>query len=348
MEFLQSVLSPSIFWSMKNLAKITLVVISTLLVVSVILIFVIAHFTVVFVLDTKVSERIFPSEIHSSVLQMSQDAKKREWMLLSSKQRQIVSQDNLVLTGYFIPAPEPTSYTVILCHGYRNSALFMAEYAAVYHQAGWNVLVPDHRAHGYSQGRYITMGWKEHQDLILWANSLIDQNPQEQILLHGLSMGASTVMMAAGSPDLPQNVVAAIEDCGYTSVPDELEDKVSNGLGLPSFPLVPATSLMSRLQVGNFLGAVDCKEAVSRSQIPILFIHGEQDAFVPFWMLEELYAAATCPKIKLVVPHAAHAQSQGVNPQLYWSAVDFFITRFIPNKLSAASPLLPPNSFDSK
>lgn len=333
---------------MKNLTKITITVISTLLVVSVVLIFVIAHFTLVFVLDTKVNGRIFPSEIQSSAPLMSHSAKQREWMLLTAKQRQILSQDNLILNAYFIAAPEPTDCYVILCHGYKNSALSMAEYAAVYHQAGWNVLVPDHRAHGYSQGRYITMGWKEHQDLILWANSLIDQNPHAQILLHGISMGAATVMMAAGSPELPSHVVAAVEDCGYSSLPDELEDKISHGLGLPAFPLVTVTSLLSRIQLGNFLGAVDCEEAVSHSEIPILFIHGENDVFVPFWMQEELYAAATCPKIKLAVPHAAHAQSQGVNPQLYWSTVEFFLNRFIPTNLPSSNRLFPPCSFDSK
>lgn len=345
---MQSLLSPPIFWSMKNLTKITITVISTLLVVSVVLIFVIAHFTVVFVLDTKVNGRIFPAEIQPSAPLMSHSAKQREWMLLTAKQRQILSQDNLILHAYFIAAPEPTDRYVILCHGYKNSALSMAEYAAVYHQAGWNVLVPDHRAHGYSQGRYITMGWKEHQDLILWANSLIDQNPQVQIVLHGISMGAATVMMAAGSPELPPHVVAVVEDCGYTSLSDELEDKISHSLGLPAFPLVTVTSLLSRIQIGNFLGAIDCVDAVSHSEIPILFIHGENDVFVPFWMQEELYAAATCPKIKLVVPNAAHAQSQGVNPQLYWSTVDFFINRFMSQETPSENSLLLPVSFDSK
>ena len=93
---------------MKNLAKITITVISTLLVVSVVLIFVIAHFTLVFVLDTKVNGRIFPSEIQSSAPLMSHSAKQREWMLLTAKQRQILSQDNLILNAYFIAAPEAT------------------------------------------------------------------------------------------------------------------------------------------------------------------------------------------------------------------------------------------------
>lgn len=315
---------------MKNLAKITLAVLSTLLVVSIVLIFVVAHYTVVLVLDTKASGKIFPTEINSNDSATGQQASRREWMLLASKHRQLLSQDGLVLNGYFIPAPEPTSHYVVICHGYKNSALSMADYAFVYHNAGWNVLVPDHRAHGYSQGRYISMGWKEHQDLILWVNQLVGQDRRAQIVLHGLSMGASTVMMAAGSPELPANVVAAIEDCGYTSVTDELEDKVSQGFGLPAFPLVPITSLLTRIHVGNFLGDVDCVEAVSRSQIPMLFIHGEDDVFVPFWMLEELYAAATCPKLQLAVPGAAHGQARRANPQLYWSTVEYFVERFAP------------------
>lgn len=315
---------------MKTYTKITIAVLVTLLVVSLALIFFVAHYTVVFVLDSKASGELLPLSVNSNDPATGRPSPSREWMLLSSKKWTIESQDGLVLQGYFIPASQPTHRYVLLSHGYRNSATSMAGYAQVYHNAGWNVLVPDHRAHGYSQGRYITMGWKEHQDLIGWARQLVEQDSEAQILLHGLSMGAATVMMATGSADLPSNVLAAIEDCGYTSVPEELTDKVSRVMGLPPFPLVPATSLMTWFHTGNFLGEVDCVAAVSQSDTPTLFIHGEEDTFVPFWMLEELYAAATCPKEKLVVPDAAHAQSHAADPDLYWSTVASFVDRFVP------------------
>lgn len=313
---------------MKNITKITLAVISTLFITFIVLLFVIAHYTLVFVFDTQANGRIFPSQINSNDPATGQQALHREWMLLSSSHQQLLSEDGLKLNGYYIPAPKTTNRYVILCHGYKNSALSMAEYAYVYHEAGWNVLVPDHRSHGYSEGRFITMGWKEHEDLILWIQELIKEEPQGQVLLHGVSMGAATVMMACGSPSLPENVVAAVEDCGYTSVRDEFLDKIKPVMGFTAQPFLSVASILNRFQYGYFLGKVNCVKAISQSEIPILFIHGRKDDFVPFWMVEELYSAATCPKVRLVVPEAAHAQSRLANPQLYWSTVEFFVDRF--------------------
>lgn len=315
---------------MRTLAKFTLVVVATLLIISLVLVFVVAHYTVVFMLDGDAANGVLPPNLSANDPSTGEPSPYREWMLLASRQYLLLSEEDLLLNGYYIPAQKESHRYVILCHGYKNSAPSMATYAHVYHNAGWNVLAPDHRAHGYSEGQYIGMGWYEHQDLLEWINLLVKQDSKAKILLHGISMGASTVMMATGSPKLPANVVAAIEDCGYSSVSKELTDKISRVAGLPAFPWVPVTSLMTKLKAGYFLGDVDCVAAVAKSTTPMLFIHGTEDKFVPFWMLEEVYAAATCPKIKLEVAGAAHAQSMSVNPELYWSTIHSFVNRFVP------------------
>lgn len=315
---------------MRTLAKFTLVVLATLLIISLVLVFVVAHYTVVFMLDGDVANGVLPSNLSANDPSTGEPSPYREWMLLASRQYLLLSEEDLLLNGYYIPAPKESHRYVILCHGYKNSAPSMATYAHVYHNAGWNVLAPDHRAHGYSEGQYIGMGLYEHQDLLEWINLLVKQDSKAQILLHGVSMGAATVMMATGSPELSPNVVAVIEDCGYSSVSKELTDKIFRVAGLPAFPWIPVTSLMTKLKAGYFLGDVDCVAAVAKSTTPILFIHGTEDKFVPFWMLEEVYAAATCPKIKLEVAGAAHAQSQSVNPELYWSTIHSFVNRFVP------------------
>lgn len=314
---------------MRTLAKFTLVVLATLLIISFVLVFVVAHYTVVFMLDGDAYNGIFPQSLSANDPSTGEPSPYREWMMLESRQCLLLSQDGLFLHGYYIPAQEASHRYVILCHGYKNSAPSMATYAHVYHNAGWNVLAPDHRAHGYSEGQYIGMGWYEHQDLLEWINLLVKQDSNAKILLHGISMGASTVMMATGSSKLSPNVVAAIEDCGYSSVPKELTENILRVAGLPSFPWVPVTSFMTKLKAGYFLGDVDCVAAVAKSTTPTLFIHGTEDKFVPFWMLEEVYSAATCPKIKLEVAGAAHAQSQSINPELYWSTIHSFVTPFV-------------------
>lgn len=315
---------------MKTSAKIVLAVLATLLVVAALLVFVVAHYTVAFTLDTAAGSSMFSLQSNADDPATGRPSPHREWMLLAATHWSLESQDDLRLNGYYIPAKSPSHRYVVLSHGYRNSAPSMAEYAFVYHNAGWNVLVPDHRAHGYSEGRYIGLGGDEYHDLIGWTELVVAHDSDAAILLHGVSMGAATVMMATGSRELPDNVVAAVEDCGYTSVTDELTDKVSRVMGIPAFPLVPVTSLMTRIEVGYFLGDVDCVGAVSRSVTPTIFIHGEQDEFVPFWMLDEVYSAAACPKLKLVIPSAAHAQSRAAEPELYWSTIGAFVERFMP------------------
>lgn len=251
------------------------------------------------------------------------------WLVENSRIASIVSHDGLNLKAYFVPAAAPTDKLVLLVHGYKAGPTGMAHYAQRYHQHGWNVLVPHHRAHGDSQGRYIGMGYLEHFDMLGWLSLVTDSQPEAQIVMHGVSMGAATVMLATGSADLPPNVRLAVADCGYSTVTAEFTHQLKDQFGLPPFPLLPATSLVTKLKANYFFADVDCLAAVARSSTPTLFIHGDQDDFVPFAMLEEVYTAAACPKEKLVVPGAAHAKSRETEPDVYWSTVDSFVARFM-------------------
>lgn len=143
-------------------------------------------------------------------------------------------------------------------------------------------------------------------------------------------MGAATVMMATGE-NVPSNVKIAIEDCGYTSVWDEFKIQLKSLFGLPSFPVLNAASIISNIKAGYTLKEGSSIEQIKKSKIPILFIHGSEDKFVPFNMLDELYNAATCQKDKLVVEGAAHAESDSVNPELYWNKIDEFIENYVNN-----------------
>src|SRR5699024_6839140 len=110
----------------------------------------------------------------------------------------------------------------IIAHGYMGDAESMYQFADMYHRLGYNVLVPDARGHGKSQGDYIGFGWPERKDYVKWIHEVLSQNgSKENIILHGVSMGAATVMMTSGEK-LPTNVKAIIEDCGYSSIQAEL------------------------------------------------------------------------------------------------------------------------------
>ena len=146
-------------------------------------------------------------------------------------------------------------------------------------------------------------------------------------------MGAAAVMMTVGEPDLPRNVVAAVEDCGYASVGQQFIDCARSMFHLPKFlakPIVTTMGAIARRRAGYGFQEASCVEQLKHATIPMLFIHGGKDAFVPFAMLDEVYAAARCPKEKYVEPDAGHAESLRMAPARYWAKVFGFIGRWMP------------------
>lgn len=216
----------------------------------------------------------------------------------------------------------------IVIHGYCGQGQDMTYFAQEYYNRGYNVLVVDLRGHGQSEGDYIGMGWHDRLDIIEWANYIINKNLNSQIILHGVSMGAATVMMVTGE-NLPSNIKLAIEDCGYTSIWDEFAMQLKLLYNLPTFPALNAASAVCKIRAEYMLEEGSCVQQVKKSKTPTVFIHGDQDRFVPFEMLDVVYQAANCEKQKLVIEGAAHAQASGVNPKLYWQTIDEFIEKYI-------------------
>ena len=207
----------------------------------------------------------------------------------------------------------------------------MTKYAQKFYEKGYNVLLPDLRGHGKSEGDYIGMGWHDRYDIIDWANYLIKENTGNEIILYGVSMGAATVMMTAGE-ELPDNVKLAIEDCGYTSAWDILKYQLKEIYHLPVFPILYAANGSCKKNANYKLKEASAIKQVEKSNIPILFIHGDEDKFVPFEMLDKLYDAADCEKEKLVIEGAGHGESSTKDPELYWKTIDEFIDKYINGK----------------
>ena len=201
-------------------------------------------------------------------------------------------------------------------------------YAEQFYDMGYSVLLPDARAHGKSEGRYIGMGWPERKDNLLWIDEIIKLNSKAKIGLFGVSMGGATVVNLAGEA-LPEQVVLAIEDCGYASVYEQFSVQMKSLFNLPAFPMLDIASLVAYAKSGVNLLEADSTKQAAKIKIPTLFIHGSEDKFVPFEMLDKLYNAANCKKEKLVIEGAGHAQSSSRDPQLYWTTV----VRFIENEM---------------
>ena len=252
------------------------------------------------------------------------------WLLNDSKCKNIFinSFDKLKLHGYLIKNNFHSNKWVILVHGYTCKGLSMSYYAKVYNDYGYNIIVPDLRGHGDSEGNYIGMGWHDRLDILSWINYIIKDNPNSEIILHGVSMGAATVTMASGEK-LPTNIKAIVADCGYTSVLDQFGCKLKDLFSLPKFPILNLSSLVSRIRAGYSLRQASSIKQVKKSKTPILFIHGDKDDFVPYHMMEELFNAAKCEKEMLTIKDAAHANCAIVDPKTYWHTVFNFTDKYL-------------------
>ncbi|MBO0424680.1 alpha/beta hydrolase [Enterococcus casseliflavus] len=242
---------------------------------------------------------------------------------------QLTAEDDLKLSAIYLPAEEKNQgKTAIIAHGYMGNAETMADYAKMYHDLGYNVLVPDARGHGQSEGDYIGFGWHERKDYLQWIDEILAKNGSEEtITLYGISMGAATVMMTSGE-DLPKNVTSIIEDCGYTNVNEELGYQLDQLFGLPPFPLMNVTSLVTKIRAGYFFGEADAVKQLQKNTRPIFFIHGDADTFVPYAMLDILYNATDAPKEKWVVSGAEHAKSYKTDPALYKEKIAAFLEKY--------------------
>lgn len=232
----------------------------------------------------------------------------------------LTSSDGLSLHANYYPAANISHYYAILVHGYTGSRKEMLPYAVAYAERGYNLLIPDLRAHGESEGRYIGMGWLDRMDLIQWIDCILEWDADAEIVLHGVSMGAATVLMTTGE-DLPCQVKAIVADCAYTSA----WDLFSRLLGGMDWPILNTANVLVRGLAGYDLHQASPLEQVQTAKVPILFIHGDADELIPVDMARQLFDACSAEKKLLIVENAAHAKSMYEATELYFKTVFDFI-----------------------
>ena len=247
------------------------------------------------------------------------------WVDSSAKEVvSISSSDGLNLVGDVFTTDANSHNWVIAIHGYTGKRQHMYSYARYYAEQGYNVLTPDMRSHGDSEGKFIGMGWLDKEDVKLWIDHVLGIDPDAQIILHGVSMGGATVMMTSGE-DLPHNVKAIIDDCGYTSVWDEFTDESRYLFNISQFPILYTASAISKIRAGYTFQEASALEQVKNTSIPIFFIHGEEDNFVNTRMVYSLYDACNSQKDLYVVEGAGHGQALYMDPDKYFTKVFGFI-----------------------
>lgn len=242
----------------------------------------------------------------------------------------ITSPDGIRMHAYYAHASRPKKETAVIIHGYTDCAVRMFHIGYLYnHDLDYNILIPDLRYSGLTGGKAIQMGWFDRKDVMQW----IDLTPSFfgdsiQTVVHGISMGAATTMMLSGEM-LPANVKCFIEDCGYTSVWDQFEKELKEQFGLPAFPLLHVSSWLCDMKLGwNFKEASSVMQ-VAKCKLPMLFIHGDSDKFVPTYMVHKVYEAKPQPKELWIVPKTAHAKSYKNYPDEYTTKIRIFTEKYI-------------------
>lgn len=286
---------------------------------------------------------LLPGEMHGRDVQgsyntvLEENPELRPWLDSLMQHRALRDTTVLMRPGerhhaLYARAPKPTGRVAVLVHGYKDSAVGMLHIAHIYALMGYNVLLPDLHAHGRSEGKAVEMGWNERHDVLRWlavANSLFaDSTGTTRQVVHGISMGAATVMDVSGEA-VPPYVKCYVEDCGYTSVWDEFSHQLHDMFGLPEFPLLYTTSALCKARYGWSFGQASPLRQVSRCQKPMLFIHGDADTYVPYAMLRRLYDAKPQPKQLWIGRGSAHARSYQDHRAEYTQVVAGFVGKYI-------------------
>ncbi len=245
---------------------------------------------------------------------------------IQQKQVEVKANDNITLRGTEYLNQEETNKWAIILHGYRSNPSSVLTIGEHFSEKGYNVLIPSMRACADSEGEYVGMGWLDKEDLKCWINLIIEENKNAEIILHGSSMGAATVLMASGD-ELPANVKNIIADSGYTSVWDIFASEAKARFNLPEFPVLNMFQIVANRKAKYDIKEASSLEQVKKSKTPILFIHGDKDDFVPEYMCEKLYDATNCKKEKIIIHGAGHTDGKYREPEKYYNTIFDWISR---------------------
>ena len=230
----------------------------------------------------------------------------------------IHSRDGLMLHAYYLPAPEPSGKLAILHHGFTSNAKDNSSHAMFFHMQGYDVLLLDLRAHGQSEGEYVGFGILDRFDTLEWVRYSRKRFGDDlRIVLHGISMGATTVLMALGLSEIQESVSAVIADCGFTSPYDIFSHVIQSHYHLPAAPFLKVTDIRAKAAAGYSFDEYSTLTALPGNRVPVLFIHGKEDKFVPVWMSQKNYEVCSGRKELLLVDNAGHGSSIFENRELY-------------------------------
>lgn len=280
-------------------------------------------------------------EVRVDIKEMADEAKweeykkmiyaSKEWLLEQPLESvSIKANDGITMKGHYLACKEPGKRVVLCLHGYTSNGLgnfcAMAQY---YLDMNFDLLIVDLRAHGESEGDYVGFGILDRFDCLKWIEYITDRFGNDtDILLYGVSMGATTALMTLGINNLPDAVKGAVADCAFTSPYDVFAHILKRDYHLQPFPVMNICDEMAYKKAGYRFRDYSTLTALKSTDRPVLLIHGKEDKFVPVWMTEKNYEVCNSPVTKLFVDGAGHGASYYENKDLYENALTDFIKKY--------------------
>lgn len=270
----------------------------------------------------KLVNKVFMKEIESYKIDYSW------WETIPSKEVEIKAGEE-TLVGTVLE--KSGSKKVGICvHGYYGNFRDLNPWAKILFEEGFNVIAPDLRAHGKSSGQYVSMGYFDKDDIVLWINKAIELFGNDcQIVLFGESMGGATVLMAS-ELNLPSNVKCVVADSAYSNAYQAFEYLVEKRGFLPAFLFLPVANFFSKVFSGCDLKKASPIDSVKKTTLPILFFHGSNDKFVPAYMSKEMFDVSNKQICSIYLTKGAgHIQSFAKDPEGYKKVITCFIEKWI-------------------
>ena len=243
---------------------------------------------------------------------------------LEYEELEITSYDGLKLKGYYYNKFKDSKKVMIIHHGYTANHYVCLQFLDMFFEEGFNVLLVDMRAHGESEGQYITYGYKEQKDLDLWVDLVREKIGDDGIIgLHGQSMGGATVLMYGGN--YTEKIDFVIADCAYSNGKEILRYQFKQS-DVPFFPMYNIIKRECRKKCGFDMDKISPIDAIKDKDIPVLFVHGTGDNVVPLTMSEEMFKVKKGNKNKLlIIPDAIHVGAYSKDKEAYVKAIREFI-----------------------
>ncbi|MBJ9993086.1 alpha/beta hydrolase [Paenibacillus sp. S28] len=256
---------------------------------------------------------------------------------LPKEEVQITSYDGLKLNGMLIPHPSGSNRFVILVHGYTASLPASIPFMDIFREDGFNTLLIDLRRHGKSEGKYTTYGFHEKHDIDSWIRWIRATYGSDSVVgLHGMSLGGGTVLEYLSLPHTDAAFVIA--DCPYSDLTRLMHHQMQALNRIPAAVFLPLVDRRLFRKAGFTLNQVSPVRSARYSPVPVMFIHGTRDRYIPTEMSEELFAAKEGMKRLLLVEGASHGNALGINPELYKKAVQEFVRDVMEGAVPAMQP----------